>query len=193
MNDKLKRAKELSHKKDLTVGVFSSKDFKQAIEGFIRDFEGRIAEHDTALSKKQEKLVSDVLEAANTIKEAMQSGVKLKNPELLMQKEEVIVKNLSELKMPTITTEKVDISNLATDKTLRTIKKTMQSLLDEIVSTNKAAQSKTPDDYVPFRRVIKDGNSFRFDDSPSAVGGMSGGGGATTTVYCSVSGFKSKV
>jgi len=181
MNDKLKRAKQLSHKKDLTVGVFSSKDFKQAIDGFIRDFEGRIAEHDAALSKKQEKLVSDVLEAANTIKEVMQTGVKLKNPELLMQKEEVIVKNLSELKMPTITTEKVDTSSLATDKTLRTIKKTMQSLLDEIVSTNKAAQSKTPEDYVPFRRVIKDGNSFRFDDSPSAVGGMSGGGGGGDT------------
>jgi len=41
---------------------------------------------------------------------------------------------------------------------------------------NSKPASQRPADYVPYRRVIKDGNSLKFDDNPSQGGGPSGGG-----------------
>lgn len=81
---------------------------------------------------------------------------------------ENLVKSIPTPKLP---------EGLATDKSLEKTQGTLSKIDESLEKLVKAApQSQKPEDFVPFRRVVKQGNRLEFDDSSWAS--KSGGGGA---------------
>lgn len=91
-----------------------------------------------------------------------------------------------ELKSPDVIlpkTKEVDVITIAAQ-----IITAINSLGAKIEANKPDPQGQKPLDYVPYRRVIKVGNAFQFDDTetPVAQGGGSGGGTPTVDGYVPV-------
>lgn len=57
----------------------------------------------------------------------------------------------------------------------------------EAINKSKYQPSQKPDDFVPFRRVVKAGNTLVFDDKPTPLASSGGGGGSTgNTLYVDI-------
>ncbi len=59
---------------------------------------------------------------------------------------------------------------------------TIKALGAKIEANKPEPQSQKATDFIPYRRVIKVGNAFQFDDTETAVAQGGGGGGGTPTV-----------
>lgn len=85
-----------------------------------------------------------------------------------------------EIKSPDVIlpkTKEVDVITIAAQ-----IITAINSLGAKIEANKPAPQGQKPLDYVPYRRVIKVGNAFQFDDTETPVAQGGGGGGGTPTV-----------
>lgn len=120
------------------------------------------------------------------------TGIEVSN--LPEQVKELAIKNLSEIKFP----DEMSIKNLkdypddlATNQAIKDLGSKIEKFMDALskaqVKTQKSvSQSQRPDDYIPYRRVVKEGNRFKFDD---ALMGGGGGGGSTPTVRLASGGY----
>lgn len=131
-----------------------------------KDF-AKLSDHTT---KERHKLEEKILE----VTKALESGVR--------------VTNIKEAKADKVTIPPLP-EGLAKDATLKSIQESLKKIAkaqsEPTVSIEPASQK--PPDFIPFRRVVKDGNRLIFDDfrsSGASAGGSSGGGssggGATT-------------
>lgn len=177
MNDeqkgKLLKAKATSVD-DLAIGVFDTDEFVQTLKQFVSSLDASIAKAIEQHGDKSVAIAQEVKEIAAAIERqvANDTSQEIKG-EVLQARDEVLAK-LGNLHIPDQVTIKnqADVSSLATDKTLVEVKSALLDLANEI---NNKAVNQDPTEFVPYRRVIKEGNRFVFDDSrATSVGGGEG-------------------
>ena len=184
-NAKIQRAKKLKELKKAS-GQLSTKQHKELLDSIaslqanISSLEASLSANGTSYTESQKDLVQNF----STLQEILQSGLNVNNLKDIKQAKEIIVSNLKDIPKPVINTHKTEIPKwLASDKSVQILNdnviKVVQALID-LEANIKPSQN--ADEFVPFRRVIRQGNRLVFDDSDwasRAGGGGSGGGGST--------------
>lgn len=184
-NAKIQTAKKLKELKKAS-GQLSTKQHKEllasisSLQANISSLEASLSANGTSYTESQKDLVQNF----STLQEILQSGLNVNNLKDIKQAKEIIVSNLKDIPKPVVNTTKTEIPKwLASDKSVQTLNdnviKVVQALID-LEANIKPSQS--ADEFVPFRRVIRQGNRLVFDDSDWASrsgGGGSGGGGST--------------
>ena len=187
VNAKLKTAKRLKELKKAS-GQLSTKQHKElldsiaTLQGHISALEASLSANGSAYTESQKDLVQNF----TTLQEMLKSGLNVNNLKDVKQAKEIIVTNLKDLPKPVVNTTKTEIPKwLASEKGLdnlnKSVMKVVQALID-LEANNKPKQQ--ADEYIPFRRVIRQGNRLVFDDSDwssrsGGAGASSGGGGST--------------
>ena len=184
-NAKIQRAKKLKELKKAS-GQLSTKQHKELLDSIaslqanISSLEASLSANGTSYTESQKDLVQNF----STLQEILQSGLNVNNLKDIKQAKEIIVSNLKDIPKPVINTHKTEIPEwLASDKSVQILNdnviKVVQALID-LEANIKPSQN--AEEFVPFRRVIRQGNRLVFDDSDWASrsgGGGSGGGGST--------------
>ena len=183
-NAKIQRAKKLKELKKAS-GQLSTKQHKELLDSIsslqanISSLEASLSANGTSYTESQKDLVQNF----STLQEILQSGLNVNNLKDIKQAKEIIVSNLKDIPKPVINTHKTEIPKwLASDKSVQVLNdnviKVVQALID-LEANIKPSQN--ADEFVPFRRVIRQGNQLVFDDSDwaSRSGGGGSGGGST--------------
>lgn len=154
-------------------------DFKTLQEGILEKLV-ELREADKSHSKVLNEAIrsisinEDLASLTTTLKsleDTIASGVKLKNP----PKDPEPV-DLSKIKPPIVNVPKFELpKGLATDKTAQKI----VSALGQI--EEKLKPSQTPGNFTPYRRVVKLGDKFVFDDNLTGSGSGGGSGGSSSS------------
>ena len=183
-NAKIQRAKKLKELKKAS-GQLSTKQHKELLDSIaslqanISTLEASLSANGTSYTESQKDLVQNF----STLQEILQSGLNVNNLKDIKQAKEIIVSNLKDIPKPIINTHKTEIPEwLASDKSVQILNdnviKVVQALID-LEANIKPSQN--ADEFVPFRRVIRQGNQLVFDDSDWASRSGGGGSGGGTT------------
>ena len=183
-NAKIQRAKKLKELKKAS-GQLSTKQHKELLDSIaslqanISTLEASLSANGTSYTESQKDLVQNF----STLQEILQSGLNVNNLKDIKQAKEIIVSNLKDIPKPVINTHKTEIPKwLASDKSVQvlndTVIKVVQALID-LEANIKPSQN--AEEFVPFRRVIRQGNQLVFDDSDWASRSGGGGSGGGTT------------
>lgn len=183
-NAKIQRAKKLKELKKAS-GQLSTKQHKElldtigSLQANISSLEASLSANGTSYTESQKDLVQNF----STLQEILQSGLNVNNLKDIKQAKEIIVSNLKDIPKPVINTHKTEIPKwLASDKSVQILNdnviKVVQALID-LEANIKPSQN--ADEFVPFRRVIRQGNQLVFDDSDWASRSGGGGSGGGTT------------
>jgi len=138
---------------------------------------------DKALEK--ENVNNDKLIEVNNSLVRLQSmlldkGLRIKNVESLEAATKAAVDNLKDIKVPENLTIKNMPNWLASEKSLEEVNKNLAEISSQMGGLETTPQGQKAEDYVPFRRVVAEGQRLRFDDFiPGSGGGGSGGVGLT--------------
>lgn len=152
-------------------------DFKTLQEGILEKLvELREADksHSKALNDaiRSISINEDLVSLTTTLKsleDTIASGVKLKNP----PKDPEPV-DLSKIKPPIVNVPKFELpKGLATDDTAKKVVSALKQIEDKL----KPPQA--PSNFTPYRRVVKQGDKFVFDDNLTGSGSRGGGGGSS--------------
>jgi hypothetical protein len=114
--------------------------------------------------------------------ELLDKGLRVKSVEKLEAITKDVVKSIKAIELPTSMDIKSLPKGLASDKTLDQVNKNLLGITKQLKALEPKPLGRLPEDYVPFRRVISDGNRLYFDDfvaGGGAGGGSAGGGGLT--------------
>ena len=112
--------------------------------------------------------------------ELLEKGLRVKSVEKLEAITKDVVKSIKAIELPTSMDIKSLPKGLASDKTLDQVNKNLLGITKQLKALEPKPLGRLPEDYVPFRRVISDGNRLYFDDfvaGGGAGGGSAGGGG----------------
>lgn len=160
------------------------------IDGELKDLYIQLQKmHDTvgkALDKKDdnnEKLiaVNNSLVQLQTL--LLDKGLKIKDVQNLEGTIKTAFDNLKDIKIPENLTIKNMPNWLASEKSLDQVNKNLAEISSQMAGLETTPQGQKADDYVPFRRVVAEGQRLRFDDSiPNSGGGGAGGSGITQVV-----------
>lgn len=122
----------------------------------LKGFKDSVDELKSAISELPDTVkVDDIDGIVDAIRE-----IELKSPDVILPK-----------------TKDIDVIGL-----VASIINAINALGARIEANKPAPQGQKPLDYVPYRRVIKVGNAFQFDDTETPVAQGGGGGGGTPTV-----------
>lgn len=122
----------------------------------LKGFKDSVDELKSAISELPDTVkVDDIDGIVDAIRE-----IELKSPDVILPK-----------------TKDVDVIGL-----VASIINAINALGARIEANKPAPQGQKPLDYVPYRRVIKVGNAFQFDDKETPVAQGGGGGGGTPTI-----------
>jgi hypothetical protein len=152
---------DLKHTFGLGVDINGLADLIEQISE-LKGFKDSVDELKSAISELPETVkVDDIDGIVDAIRE-----IELKSPDVILPK-----------------TKDIDVIGL-----VASIINAINALGARIEANKPAPQGQKPLDYVPYRRVIKVGNAFQFDDTetPVAQGGGSGGGTPTVNGYVPV-------
>ena len=180
---KLAKAK-LSPVDDFTIGVFDTDAFLATLKTFVSELETSLEAKTHAHSKAYIETAGEVKEIAQSIERLVsQDRLTSIKADVLRSRDDVLQK-LGAIAIPDTVTVKnqTDVSKLATDKTLGEVKSALLELATEITKSNNKAAGTTPADYIPIRRVVKDGNGLKFDDTIATSGGGGGGVGGEVVI-----------
>jgi len=183
-NAKIQRAKKLKEleKKNDKLSAKQHRELLDSIASLqanISSLEASLSANGTSYTQSQKDLVQNF----STLQEILQSGLNVNNLKDIKQAKEIIVSNLKDIPKPVINTHKTEIPEwLASDKSVQILNdnviKVVQALID-LEANIKPSQN--ADEFVPFRRVIRQGNQLVFDDSDWASRSGGGGSGGGTT------------
>ena len=109
--------------------------------------------------------------------ELLEKGLRVKSVEKLEAITKDVVKSIKAIDLPTSMDIKSLPKGLASDKTLDQVNKNLLGITKQLKALEPKPLGRLPEDYVPFRRVISDGNRLYFDDFV-AGGGAGGGAGS---------------
>lgn len=145
-------------------------------------------EKNTTESNKQtaEKMVEINNTVVDVMGKVLDKGLSIDNVEDIKKAIEssgVKITNIDDLKQ----TVKVELPE--GDNKLEEVSKNLANIADQLGSIEPAKQGQRPEDFVPFRRVIRTGKRLEFDDTSwsgaRGGGGSSGGGIDTSTLATS--------
>jgi len=134
----------------------------------------------SAVGKDQysEKLIDVNNSVIKLQTELLDKGLRVKSVEKLEAITKDVVKSIKAIELPTSMNIKSLPKGLASDKTLDQVNKNLLGITKQLKALEPKPLGRLPEDYVPFRRVISDGNRLYFDDfvAGGGAGGGSGGG-----------------
>lgn len=136
--------------------------------------------------KEANQKLAELSERLDMMVDLLKNGLAISNlPDSIT---ELAVNNLKDIKFPT----EMEIKNwqeqpedLATNASIKALSVHIALAINKVATAVTKAQdnkSQEASAYVPYRRVIKEGNKLRFDDIPSNSGGIGGGGGSVPVV-----------
>jgi hypothetical protein len=159
-------------------------DHDNKIEGELKELYIQLQKMYDTVDKALEKenVNNDKLIEVNNSLVRLQSmlldkGLRIKNVESLEAATKAAVDNLKDIKVPENLTIKNMPNWLASEKSLDQVNKNLAEISSQMAGLETTPQGQKAEDYVPFRRVVAEGQRLRFDDFIPGSGG--GGGGST--------------
>ncbi len=151
-----------------------------SLQADISALEASLSVNGSAYTESQKDLAQNF----RTLKEILEAGLNVTNIKDIKQAKEIIVSNLKDIPKPVVNTSKTEIPKwLASEKSVKTLNNSVMKVVQALIDLEANIKPKQePEEFVPFRRVIRQGNRLVFDDSDWASrggGGGSGGGSST--------------
>lgn len=151
-----------------------------SLQADISALEASLSVNGSAYTESQKDLTQNF----STLKEILEAGLNVTNIKDIKQAKEIIVSNLKDIPKPIVNTSKTEIPKwLASEKSVKTLNNSVIKVVQALIDLEANIKPKQdPEEFVPFRRVIRQGNRLVFDDSDWASrggGGGSGGGSST--------------
>ena len=160
-------------------------DHDNKIEGELKELYIQLQKMYDTVDKALEKenVNNDKLIEVNNSLVRLQSmlldkGLRIKNVESLEAATKAAVDNLKDIKVPENLTIKNMPNWLASEKSLDQVNKNLAEISSQMAGLETTPQGQKAEDYVPFRRVVAEGQRLRFDDF---IPGSGGGAGGTST------------
>jgi len=144
----------------------------KALKGYISRFGDIVAESKPIYPKEMKMLDTNI----KTLLNVVNKGITISNLKDIERIKEVVVSNLGDIAQPVI--EKTEIPKwLASKKSIKNLNVSVMKVVQGMINLEASNKPKQDaDNFLPFRRVIRQGNRLVFDDSDWASRG--GGGGA---------------
>ena len=145
------------------------------------DFKELLARVD---SKDYQQNLDAINNSLVSLIQKFEAGVNVNNIKEVENKTDLIVKNFRDMpksfKVTNLKDIKLDTKGLATDKAIKELEGGLANIANQLGQLDELLQpAQLPENFVPFRRVVKVGNRLQFDDS--SWSGASGGGGSSST------------
>lgn len=183
-NAKVAKLKKLNELKKVS-GQLSNKQHKELLASIatlqdnISSLEASLSANGSAYTESQK----DLTENFKTLREILESGLNVTNIKDIKQAKEIIVSNLKDIPKPIVNTTKTEIPKwLASEKSVKTLNNSVMRVVQALIDLEANIKpSQDPEEFVPFRRVIRQGNRLVFDDTDWANRGGGGGSGGGST------------
>ena len=113
-----------------------------------------------------------------------EDGVNVNNIKEVENKTDLVIKNFKDMpksfNVSNLKDIKFDTKGLATDKAVKKLEGGLANIANQLAQLDELLQpAQLPENFVPFRRVVRIGNRLQFDDS--SWSGASGGGGGSSS------------
>ena len=150
-----------------------------SLQADISALEASLSVNGSAYTESQKDLAQNF----RTLKEILEAGLNVTNIKDIKQAKEIIVSNLKDIPKPVVNTSKTEIPKwLASEKSVKTLNNSVMKVVQALIDLEANIKPKQePEEFVPFRRVIRQGNRLVFDDSDWASRGGGGSGGGSST------------
>lgn len=176
--EKLRKARLKARRSPSKVEFVESSDIYKQLET-IYEVVNKSLEGNKSISKETATNLIELSNNISVLKELIATGIKVTNLDDIKQAEEIFVKNLSDISSEVTVKNPTQIPDwLATDKSIGKVNDSIQTVITKLIELAATKPGQNPTDYIPYRRVRKNGNKLEFDDN--YWGPVAGGGGGGT-------------